>query len=519
MSWAEDAYKEAQKRIAAAKAERSPELHLSGLDIEEIPPEIEDLDWLKRLQLDLTNIEDIGVLSHLTNLEVLNLDRTKVSNVAPLSGLVKLQTLFLDCPPLADVSPLAGLINLEQFSLEGTKVTDVSVIAGFSKLEFLYLQRTLVRDLTPLKDLEHLRYLNLSSTQVLDLRPIKGLRSLIEGAKTFEGLFIGDTPATENDPDLYRLSEIEDNEERTREILNYLNTLPDDPPAKPDPITKAVAGPVLTDAPADIDEIEQMFASVPMHLPAGDMSEPAFKDTAQALAYAALRLSGSASDNRLGKELVTTFKDYRSQLLIDPPNGRLLNMLGASVRGAFGDPDIEPALDGFDRSLITSFLSQHQQFIDHYFPDARRPLSASPDLSEEELLRELPRQLAATRGYVDGQVEAGIFAENVLVPVDMLEARADAAKKVVLTTNDPERRSRAVASLNQIAVVLTGYVGVIQGRLIQYARGSGKFVREHPVTAIGGAGSATIAVNGAIELITPLFQSLWRWIGNLPLPF
>ena len=57
-----------------------------------------------------------------------------------------------------------------------------------------------------------------------DLRPIRGLAKL--GTNRPPGLGFRDTPATRADGTLARLAGIEDTEDRARETLAYLNSLP-----------------------------------------------------------------------------------------------------------------------------------------------------------------------------------------------------------------------------------------------------------------------------------------------------
>ena len=64
----------------------------------------------------------------------------------------------------------------------------------------------------------------LDEGQVADLRPIRGLAAL--GTNREPGLGFRDTPATRADGTLARLAGIEDPEDRARETLAYLNTLP-----------------------------------------------------------------------------------------------------------------------------------------------------------------------------------------------------------------------------------------------------------------------------------------------------
>lgn len=117
--------------------------------------------------------------------------------------------LYLSGTQSADISPLANLYALQRLDLNGTKVTNIA----------------------PLAELFALRRLSLSKTQIRDIRPIKDLPNL--GERPIGGLFVADTPIQDLDPELSRLSHIEDNHQRTKDIQAYLRTLPPYPEPLP----------------------------------------------------------------------------------------------------------------------------------------------------------------------------------------------------------------------------------------------------------------------------------------------
>ncbi len=208
MSEADKAYEAALKEIERARAAGEIGLSFDAMafrTLERIPPEVAGIDGLKRLDLDNTQVSDLVPLRELTGLKTLRLDRTQVSDLSPL------------------------------FELTG--------------LQWLYLKQTQVSNLAPLKALTKLQMLWLDQTQVHDLRPIRNLPAL--GERGSGGLRFKDTPAASATPDLARLSQIENDQERTLETQAYLRTLPpwpeplpwqtpqgarsDSPPAPPEP--------------------------------------------------------------------------------------------------------------------------------------------------------------------------------------------------------------------------------------------------------------------------------------------
>ena len=184
MSQTSDAYTEARRRVAEAKATGNTELELSIWGLATIPPE--------------------------------------------LSALATLRSLYLMGTEVNDIAPVSTLTALKRLNIEGTKVTDLSPLRTLTSLQQLYLMDTRVSNLAPLASLTALEDLDLDSSEVKDLRSIRHFTALREAAGlSSDGLQFRDTPATRLDPELDRLSEIDDAETRTRETLAYLNALDD----------------------------------------------------------------------------------------------------------------------------------------------------------------------------------------------------------------------------------------------------------------------------------------------------
>jgi len=121
---------------------------------------------------------------------------------------------------------IKDLTTLQSLDLSDTQVSDIGVLQYLTALQYLDLMRTQVSDIGALQGLTALQSLGLADTQVSDLRPIVGLDSLIEGAKAGFGLRFNDTPAVRANAEMARLDAIEDSEQRTRDTLAYLATLP-----------------------------------------------------------------------------------------------------------------------------------------------------------------------------------------------------------------------------------------------------------------------------------------------------
>lgn len=127
-----------------------------------------------------------------------------------------------------EIARIKGLI---QINLNKTKISDLSPLAGLTELRVLTLNQTGVSDLTALAGLTGLRRLSLNHTGVSDLRPLIGLEKLGDG--DFSGLWFRDTPAVRLDDNLARLAGIKDDEQRAKDVLVYLKTLPPWPEVLP----------------------------------------------------------------------------------------------------------------------------------------------------------------------------------------------------------------------------------------------------------------------------------------------
>ena len=84
------------------------------------------LTELTDLDLSGNRIGDIGPLSTLVNLTRLDLGfNLDIEDVSPLSGLTGLETLVLNINQIADIAPLSGLVNLRRLDLGTNFVADL----------------------------------------------------------------------------------------------------------------------------------------------------------------------------------------------------------------------------------------------------------------------------------------------------------------------------------------------------------------------------------------------------------
>ncbi|MCC5989505.1 MAG: leucine-rich repeat domain-containing protein [Pararhodobacter sp.] len=227
MGDADKAYERAQQEIARVKAAGADKLDFSGQEfhaLDRLPPELAVLTGLRVLILAFTQITDLNPISDLINLETLQLESAQVSDVSPVAGLTKLRVLGLSGTNVSDISQLSSLINLEHLHLNMTRVNDIDAIRSLSKLQSLGLNFTQITDISSLSGLKKLQSLGLINCMVKDLRPILDLNGLVDYA--LMGLQFETTDATKYDSRLAELTRVKDHQDRARQTLDYLRSLP-----------------------------------------------------------------------------------------------------------------------------------------------------------------------------------------------------------------------------------------------------------------------------------------------------
>lgn len=211
-----EGYQEALRRIAACRTSGAEELDLGGLQLEEIPPQLLELDWLKRLYLgpSAEARENISLLlghkdgkslcnaynslpdalsTALSKLEFLDVSFSLLVDLSPIGELKGLTKLHCSGTKVSSLAPVTGLTGLTEFNCGYTQVSDLCPLADLKCLAELHCVSTQIFELKPLAELTGLRVLNLSSTQIDDLTPLAGLTNL-------RTLYFWDTKVESLDP-------------------------------------------------------------------------------------------------------------------------------------------------------------------------------------------------------------------------------------------------------------------------------------------------------------------------------
>jgi len=146
--------------------------------------EIESLGGIQHLQqlqfLDFTNnqVSDISVLSNLTNLENLKFHGNQVSDISVLSNLTNLGSLQFLSNQVSDISSVSNLTNLGSLEFASNQVSDISSVSNLTNLENLRFDSNQVSDISSVSNLTNLRYLSFYNNQVSDISPISNLTNL-----------------------------------------------------------------------------------------------------------------------------------------------------------------------------------------------------------------------------------------------------------------------------------------------------------------------------------------------------
>jgi len=165
----------ARQLIATEAQQQTGFLDLGNLGLTELPEEIHQLTYLRRLNLGRRYHDEAGKYQFSVN----RLESNDFS-ILPLPRLRfrLLVSLSLSDTPVSDLTPLSGLTSLQSLTCSDTSVSDLTPLSGLTSLQSLYCSSTSVSDLAPLSGLTSLQSLDCSHTSVNDLTPLTGLTSL-----------------------------------------------------------------------------------------------------------------------------------------------------------------------------------------------------------------------------------------------------------------------------------------------------------------------------------------------------
>lgn len=153
-------------------------LQINNSEVSNVGP-LGQLPTLEYLDLTHNQIQDINSFTDLPSLETLILSKNNISDPSTLTELPKLRDLDLSYNNISDESWLSGLRKPTTINLSYNKIDDVRPLSGLTQLTALNLDSNKIVDISPLRGLINLTFLNLGSNQISDTRPLGGLSKLL----------------------------------------------------------------------------------------------------------------------------------------------------------------------------------------------------------------------------------------------------------------------------------------------------------------------------------------------------
>lgn len=137
------------------------------------------LPKLRKLTLIDAGVNDCGVLEGLS-LESLSLARNSIADFSVLATMMGLKSLNLYMTGLDSLELLSNLKNLELLVVGDNPISDLEPVKGMTNLRYLSIQNTGVQSLEALRHLERLETLNISELGSISLEPLYGHKNLRE---------------------------------------------------------------------------------------------------------------------------------------------------------------------------------------------------------------------------------------------------------------------------------------------------------------------------------------------------
>ena len=410
------------------------------------------------------------------------------------------------------------MTNVFKLWLNNTEVIDLEPLSRLIWLEWLALAQTQVSDLTPLEGLRELRSLDLRNSNVEDFSPIQGLQRFVTYSM-YGGLRFAGTTATKNNPEIARIAGIAKERARAAALFRYLESSKEPEKADRPDLEEILRGPILAESLADLTKPKEKFEATTIGDGPDRDPDRRYAQLVAILSYAAARMGKTETENRIGRDISASFRDYAEFVQQDPPNPRILRYLAAGIEAAIVDPNLAASLDAFDTAKVSGFLAEHLELTSSYFARSlaipQYDLTTDPDV----LIAELFPKLDSAKEILRKADEEGLFAPSVSDALEMLHRRAEGARKKIVTTGDPLEREAAVAELRRNSVLVTAYLGRIKGRLTAWVGDQAKYSKENPATVTTRAYALYEVAKVVIETLTPVFKALWKLIGGGALPF
>ncbi|WP_080833646.1 leucine-rich repeat protein [Cohnella massiliensis] len=161
-------------------------LNLSMLKMDKRVNLVKDLNGLEYatnlelLQINNSEVSNVGPLGQLPSLEILDLGHNRIEDISQLTNLPSLKEINLSFNNISDPSPLSKLPKLVTYNLEYNNIRDARLLTGFKKMTKLSIVNNKLTDIEPLSQLTQLTSLDLRGNQITDVKPIGKLKQLTD---------------------------------------------------------------------------------------------------------------------------------------------------------------------------------------------------------------------------------------------------------------------------------------------------------------------------------------------------
>ena len=187
--------KEAQKRIREYRDNPTEDrsLYLSGLELQNIPLELNELISLNRLDLSGNKISKIENLDTLTNLSTLFLFNNQIQKIENLDNLTNLSSLYLSDNQIQKIENLDTLTDLSTLYLSDNQIQKIENLDTLTNLSSLYLSNNQFQKIENLDTLTNLSTLYLRNNQIQKIESVKILYNNVITNNELK-IYINDNP-------------------------------------------------------------------------------------------------------------------------------------------------------------------------------------------------------------------------------------------------------------------------------------------------------------------------------------
>lgn len=141
------------------------------------------LQSITLLDLSEKNISDISQINQLKWLKYLNLTSNRIVDISPIKDLIKMKELYLTSNSIENISPLKDLTSLDKLYLANNNITNISPIQELYRMKELILWWNKISNISCLNKLKQLNHFDISNqecSEVAKLNFNRQIRILLE---------------------------------------------------------------------------------------------------------------------------------------------------------------------------------------------------------------------------------------------------------------------------------------------------------------------------------------------------